>query len=254
MSMTNTVDHWATQFAACHAQHAPFPSLAEAESDATLDDAYAVQGAFLAALDGAETIAGYKAALTAPQAQQAMGIDQPILGALFASGDFPSDAPVQLARQCILETEIGLRVATPVSSPISAGDVADIVDACMPMIELASPNMAGRPSGIDLVATNSASYGFIAGAAITPDWGNIDALDVSLADESATLHAGSSGDVLGGQREALAWLINGALRQGYVIEAGQLFMTGSIGGMQPAKPGAYRASFGALGEIEFSIA
>ena len=44
------------------------------------------------------------------------------------------------------------------------------------------------------------------------------------------------------------------LARGYTLEAGQILMTGSIGGMVPAQPGTYTATFGPLGEITFEIA
>ena len=78
-------------------------------------------------------------------------------------------------------------------------------------------------------------------------------IPVSLTCEGTTLLQGETGEVLAGQRHALAWLINQVLLRGYSIEAGQIFMTGSIGGMYPAKPGNYRADFGLLGTLEFSI-
>ena len=254
MSLKEPPGAWAARFAASHAAHAPHESLAASEADATLADAYAVQHAFVEALAPGERVAGYKAALTAAQAQTAMGIDHAILGTLYASGDFPVDRTVELKRACILETELGFRAGLAITSPIQPADIPDIIDACLPMIEIASPNLVGRPNGVDLIATNSASYGFIAGTPQRPDWTSVDEHTVRLANASETLHSGSTGEVMGGQREALTWLINGVLEQGYAIEAGHLFMTGAIGGMQPALPGAYTADFGALGELAFSIA
>jgi 2-keto-4-pentenoate hydratase len=59
---------------------------------------------------------------------------------------------------------------------------------------------------------------------------------------------------MAGQREALTWLINSTLAQGYALRPGHVLMTGSIGSMHPGKAGKYRADFGALGDITFAIA
>ena len=82
---------------------------------------------------------------------------------------------------------------------------------------------------------------------------DLDVIPVSLRCDDTTLLEGETGEVLAGQRHALAWLINQVLLRGYSIEAGQIFMTGSIGGMYPAKPGDYRADFAQLGTLTFSI-
>ena len=121
------------------------------------------------------------------------------------------------------------------------------------MIELASPNLATKPNGIDLIATNAASYGYIAGIEAAVDPAALDAVHVSLERDGEVILEGDSVEVLAGQRNALVWLINQCLQRGYTISAGHLFMTGSIGGMQPATTGAYHAEFGELGNIDFTL-
>ena len=58
-----------------------------------------------------------------------------------------------------------------------------------------------------------------------------------------------AGSVMAGQRDALIWLINQILAQGYELRPGHVLMTGSIGSMHPGKAGRYRADFGALGGL-----
>jgi 2-keto-4-pentenoate hydratase len=63
---------------------------------------------------------------------------------------------------------------------------------------------------------------------------------------------------MGDQWEALRWLVNTVLAEGYAIEPGQLLMTGALGGAHPASPGRYRAEFGgpaaaALGAVEIDV-
>jgi 2-keto-4-pentenoate hydratase len=219
--------------------------------DLSLDDAYDVQHQFVSLRK--EPVTGFKAALTAPQAQQVMGISEPIVGVLFSSGDFPAKRPLKLNKQALLETELGFKAAGDITSAVTPDNVFDHISTCLPMIEVASPNLATKPNGLDLVATNAASYGYITGAESALDTSTIDQLHVSLNFEGAQLQAGISAEVLGSQRTALVWLINQVLQRGYNIAAGHLFMTGAIGGMQPAKPGNYRAEFGDLGNIEFEI-
>ncbi len=241
---------WPQKFLRAFSELHHYESISAAH-DLSLDDAYDVQHQFVALRQ--EPIAGFKAALTAPQAQQLMGVDVPIVGVLFASGDFSSDHPVKPNKQSLLETEIGFRASQDIANAVTEDNVFEHVSGCLPMIEIASPNLATKPNGIDLVATNSASYGYIIGAESSLTPAELDQLSVSLEQDGEVLQQGTAKEVLGGQRQALTWLINQTLQRGYTITAGHLFMTGAIGGMQPAKPGSYLARFGALGNIEFEI-
>ena len=242
---------WPQKFLHAFSERHHYDSVSAAHDELSLDDAYDIQHRFVALRQ--EPISGYKAALTAPAAQQAMGIDVPIVGVLFADGEFASDRPIALHKQALLETEIGFVCASHIDQEVTVSSVLDYMAGCMAMIEIASPNLATKPNGLDLVATNSASYGYIVGEkhpADTP----LDDLSVRLTKGGETLLAGSAGEVLDGQIQALTWLVNQTLERSYSIEPGHLLMTGSIGGMCPATPGDYSADFGGLGTIAWRIA
>ena len=243
---------WPQKFLHAFKERHHYDSISAEHGDLSMDDAYDVQHRFVALRN--EPISGYKAALTAAAAQQAMGIDRPIIGVLFASGAHSSAEPIQSGKPVLLETELGFRVARDINDPVDATQALDAVDQCIPMIELASPNLATQPNALDLIATNAASHAYFAGAPVAPDKVELDAIEISLHHDDEQLWRASSGDVLDGQRYALAFLINEALARGYAIQAGQLLMTGSIGGIAPAKPGKYVADFNELGTIEFTVA
>lgn len=242
---------WPQKFLHAYSERHHYDSVTAAHDELTLDDAYDIQHQYVSLRK--ETISGYKAALTAPAAQQAMKIGTPIIGVLFAAGEFDAAQPVVPNKPALLETELGYRVREPITAPVNAGDVARLLHCCMPMIEVASPNLATKPNGLDLIATNAASYGYICGKQGDLDAKALDALPVSLRMGDEIKLQGVGGEVLGGQQHALAWLINQTVARGYQIEPGHIFMSGSIGGMCPAAPGDYVAEFGALGTIEFSV-
>ncbi|MEM7002162.1 MAG: hypothetical protein AAF529_15335 [Pseudomonadota bacterium] len=246
------MNDWAQRFLAAHKKGQPYDLLSAEAADPNVQQAYAIQKAYVALRD--TPISGYKAALTAPAAQAPMGVDEAITGVLFANGALDNTLPINLTQACLLETEIGFVASQAIDAPITADQAFALCQVCLPMIEVASPNLAGKPSGIDLIATNSASFAYIRGAtAETADF-DIDDLTVSLSTGQQTLWQTAAGVVRSGQKQALTWLINSVLAQGLQIEPGHIFMTGSIGGMHPAKPGDYTAEFGALGTINFSIA
>ena len=220
----------------------PYPSALASDPALTMVQAYELQRQFVAARSATDPISGYKAALTAPPAQQAMGIDQPIVGALLTSGAMSSPT-LRTPAGGLLETELGHRLAQPVREPVKPEDVAGLVGAVHLMVEIAQPRLAGKPAGLDLVATNSASLAYIVGPTLAADV-PLDEVEAGLADaEGNVLFSGACGTVMGGQHDALAWLINAALARCYTLEAGHLLMTGSVGGAAPARPGVYQARF-----------
>jgi len=221
-----------------HESDAPYPSLRAEEPDAGIARAYEVQRAFAGLLHGHEI--GYKAALTAHPAQQAMGIDEPVLGVLFDWCETPDGARLTPQRAVVIETEIGYRLGTDVTEPVSAEDVPNLIKTCHAMLEIASPNLSGDRNGIDLIASNSATFRLVQGETISRE---VDGVAVRLVRDAEVLHEAGSGSVMGGQANALAWLINKALSLGYPVKQDMLLMSGSIGQVQPGKPGVYRGEF-----------
>lgn len=228
-----------------------YPSFSETFSNATLEDAYSQQIEFVNSQP--RSIAGYKAALTAQPAQAAMGIDAPIFGCLFDDGERLAGDSIEVPGGGVLETELGYTLAQDISSPVSEDSVLEKVEYCQPMIEIARPNLSGRPGALDLIATNSASYCYIKGAAFNPLGIEVDAVTTALSCEDETVFTGTCGEVMAGQRAALTWLINSLIAIGYKVSAGHILMTGSVGGVAPAKAGAYSGDFGAQGQIHFTI-
>lgn len=243
---------WADHFVQALAQQQTFNSVEASHPGLSLSQAYQLQRQCINLLG--TPVIGFKAALTAPAAQQAMGIDAPIVGALLADGRFTADITHTLQRQALLETEFGFKLKGDILQPVNADSVMANVASCHAMIEVASPNLSNKPSGLDLIATNSASFGYVLGAAIDLPSINIDQIAVSLKHNGELCFSGHGADVMGGQASALAWLINEVLSIGYPIRAGHLLMTGSIGGMQPARPGHYEAEFSGVERLQISFA
>ena len=240
----------------------PVENITISSSKIGIHDAYALQRKLVAKLEsngGWGGVYGYKAALTAVPAQQAMGINEPIIGVVFEHAAYQADSATTVAtdRLVLLETEVGFTLRKEITAPVAKDDVFDAIACCSGMIELASPNLQQRPTSADLIANNAASYGCISGASTAyPTDIDIDALPVSLTcidAEQQALHTAMAGSVMAGQRDALIWLINQILAQGYELRPGHVLMTGSIGSMHPGKAGRYRADFGALGGLTFAL-
>ena len=231
----------------------PLPTTLHENLD--LVSAYEIQHYYVDLLCADQPTSGFKAALTAPAAQAAFGFDEPVCGMLFANGLHSNGAIVERAayRTPLLETEIGFILAADVVRPIESGeDLTLLVSSCMPMIELPDIGFGTRrASGLDLVAGNAASAGYIMGQPAHASDLNQVTVIFKRADE--VLHTARAGEVMGDQWAALQWLINAVLAQGYALRAGQVLMTGSIGTLQPSLAGSYTADYGSFGRIEFTV-
>ena len=228
-----------------------YPNLSAHDPSATSKDAYKIQKEFVEQIQ--DDPVGFKAAVTAEPMQKMMGIEAPISGVLFQSGDQSNQTKIQSSRDLLIETELGFQTNTTITNSVEPKEVYGVIKCFYPMIELASPNLELQPNGIDLIASNSASYGFIKGDAFDFSAVDPDTVDVTLDHENTHLHSSRCDTVMSGQANALAWLINQIISQYGVIRADSLLMSGSVGPAHPGRPGQYNAKFGTLGEITFEI-
>jgi 2-oxo-3-hexenedioate decarboxylase len=230
---------------------------------ADLDSAFASQRRIARQIvsNGGE-VAGYKGGYTSAAAQASMGIDGPLHGVLFRSGRLEAATKPKIKvspnRALMVELEIGYVMATDVGTKLRVPRQAmTTVEALVPVIELPvnlGPLTEGDDTAVDAVAANIGSAQFIVGDATTPtDIQNLDTLAVSLQLDGATTHSAKGGDVKGGQAETLMQLINQIIEQGHVIHRGDIIICGALGGAKPGQKGNYRADFGKLGIIEFSL-
>ncbi len=257
-----------------HAQHEPFaktlydawqqqnpiPQLSlRSRSDVPERTAYAVQKAFVNLRLQQDAIAGYKAGLTSEAGQKKFGVSGALYGVLFQSGEFPAENAVKLSDfgKLMLETEIGFILAADITQvPANREELQSYIQAVVPVIEL--PDLGFEQpkqlKGVDIIAANVASSGFITGAPVaTEQAGDLNQLSVTLVHNNTTINQGSGSDALGDQWQALLWLIESLHEQGYQLKKDQLLITGALGKMLPAESGEYGADFGTLGKLNFKV-
>ena len=237
---------------AADAEGALKPRVSVDEGDYGVDDAYGIQSAFITAKATGVPVSGFKGAVTAAAAQQAFGLHEPAAGVLFAPGKLLPGVQKPLAdfNRLMLETEFGYRLGRAVSEPVD--DASDLVAEVHLMIELADAGFDGKQTGVDLIAGNVASSHYIEGP-LVDGAAALDDTPVSLSRDGETLFAGHGRDALGGQMQALTWLINKTVSLGRSIGPDDILMTGALGGAAPGEVGRYVAQFGELGSIEFEL-
>lgn len=222
-----------------HRARERFGPIPESIAPRSVGEAYDVQAAFVSLKTRQEGPgAGYKLALTTPQMRHMVGHDDSIAGVLLQAGLRRSPARVRASdyTRLLVEFEIGLELGAdlPASgAPFSRRDVASIVSAVVPALELAddrNADYAGLAQNfLHLIADNAWSEGAVLGPP-TRDWRQLDLANLRAvaAINGVRVGEGRGGDALGHPLEALAWLANHLAQRGRSLRRGDAVITGSL--------------------------
>ncbi|MDU8928533.1 2-oxo-hepta-3-ene-1,7-dioic acid hydratase [Alisedimentitalea sp. MJ-SS2] len=235
--------------------------------DITMDDAYAIQSALLAAkLDAGQRVIGWKIGLTSKAMQYALGIDIPDSGVLFDDMAFDNDATVPAGR--FIQPRIEAEIAFVMKSPLGGVDVTrdDVIAAThyvAPSIEIldtrilrADPATGQARNVIDTISDNAANAGIVLGA----ERHAVDAHDLRwvgaiTSRNGAVEETGLGAGVLNDPVESVVWLARRMAQYGQSIEAGQVILSGSF--IRPVECPAgteIHADFGAFGSVDICFA
>jgi 2-keto-4-pentenoate hydratase len=255
----STLHDWATVVSTQIKDRQPLPVLSAYGVGLDMADAYAVQKLVVQGLAMRAKVAGYKAGLTRPKGQVRFNVREPVTGVVFRENILRGN-PVLLRRQfkqLTIAPGLGFVLRAKVSAPLTdPAQTAALIAAVLPVIDFANfdfeqPQAA---TGTDLVAGNTATARVLVGKPLADSSpATLDGLLVELSREGTVVDRGRGVNVLGGQRQALMWLINRLLAQGWELPAGALLVTGGLSDPVPAKPGEYSAHFWDHGTLEFRI-
>lgn len=228
-----------------------------AQQPTTSAAAYEVQAAMIR-LAGLTQI-GWKIGATTAATQALLGVDEPLLGPLFAPHCQPDCAEVALcaAHRPGLESEFLVCLAAdlpPRPHPYDQDEVSAAVGYVAPAFEIIGCRFAGGLAGQGLlaIADGGANAAVVQGEPAR-DWRRFD-LDrhpVRLRLNGIEVASGSSSDlVFGGPIAAVAWLANHALLAGRGLKGGEIVMTGTCTGLTFIKPGDEAvADYGEFGQV-----
>ncbi len=211
-------------------------------------------------LDGAPA-AGFKAGLTSVAGQEKFAVNHPVAGVLLAGSRLqPAAAGYRLAlsryNKLMLEIELGFEMAAAITEPLASVDeLKRQLKAVYPVIELPDLGFADMSTltASDIIANNVAARTVIVGAGQSPARVDVNTLAVKLFLNETLLLEGVGSDAMGDQWQALLWLVNRSIANGWTIEPGQILITGALGKMRVARPGRYTAEFAGLGRIDWVI-
>jgi 2-keto-4-pentenoate hydratase len=214
-------------------------------SPGTLDDAFAIQDATIAALG--ETVAGWKVSIADGRA---------VRGAIIGSRVFASGARIAAAAMPLLgvEAEIAFRFARDLPPrKYSYAEIADAVTA-FAAIEIVDSRFSTYPDLpiMDRNADCVSNGGFVHGPAAA-DWRKLDLKDiaVTLTIDGEEIVRRNGGHPAGDPLLPAVALVN-ELTEG--AKAGQIVTTGTYTGLNFAKPGqTVAATFAGFGTVAVSF-
>lgn len=248
--------------AAAEAERRQIRPISVEHPDMTLDDAYAVQAAWMQSrVDRGERVRGRKVGLTSRAMQAAMKIDEPDFGTLLDTMFFEDGATIEAARftDPRLEVELAFVLGRSIEGPgLSAWDVLDATDYVVPALELIAarsyrvdPETGRSRTVLDTVADNAAAAGVVLGGRpVRP-------LEVDMRWVGALLYrngvieeTGVAAGVLNHPANGVVWLARRLAGHGVGLEAGQVILAGSFTRPVEIRPGdTFHADFGTLGSI-----
>lgn len=231
--------------------------------DITLEDAYAVQAAFVALKQ--RRVIGWKIGLTSRAMQQALNITTPDSGVLLEDMLFESGALVPAGRfiQPRVEAEIAFLMRADLAGPdVRRADVLAATGAVAPSLEILDTRIlradpaTGRARVIyDTVSDNAANAGVVLGAARHP----VDAFDLRwvgavVKRDGVVEETGLGAGVLDDPVTGILWLVHRLARFGQGLRAGDIVLSGSFIRPLEAPPGSrFEADFGAFGRVDIAF-
>jgi 2-oxo-hept-3-ene-1,7-dioate hydratase len=235
--------------------------------DMTIEDAYAVQRAWIARKQeaGRKPI-GHKIGLTSRAMQRSSNISEPDYGLLLDDMLFPDGQDIPSERFIVprVEVELAFILKHALAGPAcTIFDVLSATDYVVPALEIidARIEQIDRASGatrkvFDTISDNAANAGIVLGGRpIRP-------MDVDLRWVSALLYrngvieeSGVAAAVLNHPANGPAWLANKVFPYGETLAAGEIILGGSFTAPVAARAGdSFHVDYGPLGTISVRFA
>jgi len=237
-------------------------ALTESHPDMTMEDAYAVQSAWVARKQAeGDPLVGYKIGLTSKVMQRVMKIDVPDYGVLLQSMVFGNGAEIRAAdfTDPRIEVELAFVLKKSLSGEnVSLQDVLDATDYVVPALELiaarsqrVNPETGYVRTVMDTISDNAANAGIIIGdTRVKPDAGDLRWYGALLYKNDDIEETGLAAGVLDHPANGISWIARRFAPHGISLEPGQILLAGSFTAPVAVKAGdTIRADYGPLGTI-----
>lgn len=221
-------DSLAAELLAAASTATPVTLLTERHPDLTWDDARAIARATdRLRLAAGQAPIGYKLGWTSAQMREALGIDRPNWGTLFAHQLVAGPVDLAALIHPKVEPELVYRPEVGLEPGMAAGDIAATGGTWALGIEVVDPRFPSYDfDWLDNTADNSSSaliaVGPFASLAAAPA-----TVAVTFEGQGQVRH-GLGANAYGDPLAAVAWLVDSLAGEGLAVEAGQLVFTGGL--------------------------
>ena len=239
------------------------PILSVEHPEASLDDAYAVQRAYVdRKLATGRRIIGWKIGLTSRAMQQQLNITTPDSGVLLDDMAFETGCTIPAGRFIAprIEAEIAFVMKAPLSGDVTRDQVLAATDYVTPALEILDARIRRAEAGrirtvIDTIADNAANAGIVTGAQRhSPDI-DLRWVGAIVKRDGVVEETGLGAGVLDDPVTGIIWLARRMHHYGQRIEPGQIILSGSFIRAMECPPGAHiDADFGPFGHLTCSFA
>jgi len=214
--------------------------LSLAHADMNMDDAYAVQAAWVKRkIAAGRKVIGWKIGLTSRAMQSALNIDIPDSGVLLDDMLFEDGAAIPANRfiQPRIEAEIAFVMKAALKGPgVTIFDVLNATDYVTPALEIldtrilrVDPETKKTRTIVDTISDNAANAGIvIGGRQMRADAVDMRWMGAIVSRNAEVEETGLGAGVLNHPARGIAWLANRLARYGDGIEAGQVVLAGSF--------------------------
>jgi 2-keto-4-pentenoate hydratase len=199
----------------------------------SIDEAYAVQGTYLAArIGGGERPVGYKVGCTSPAIRAQFGLTEPVCGRLMAPHIYQGSETLEINNyvDCALEPELVLHIGKDLDgSNLEASHLRSAIAAISPGIEVHNYRFwYGRPTRQELIASNAIHAALVVG----PEYEFLPEIDLtqertSLFVNGVEAATGIGAEIMGGPFESLRWLLKHLDAHQRGLQMGDLVIPGS---------------------------
>jgi 2-oxo-3-hexenedioate decarboxylase len=245
---------------AAERQAVAFAPITDTAPETTLEEAYGLQRRLIARrVARGDRVVGYRGSLMSQASLKARNVTEPLAGALFHSGRIESGGVALLCgyRKASFELKIGYLFTRDVAAADpdidtlrhAVGNVIPVVD--LPDIAYRNPD---KYSAVDMVASNISASRYVVGEEHSPRNIDLDSLRVAMTRAGGRVASGTGRESFDNQWESLAMVVRQIIKSGRRVAPGDLVITGKIGERGWLSPGLYRADYGPLGIVDFTVA
>lgn len=233
----------------------------------TIDDAYAVQQAWIdLKLAQGRRVTGHKIGLTSRAMQLAVGIDEPDFGALLDDMFYANGARIPFDRfiEPRIEVELAFVLHTTLTGPdCTILDVLGATDYVVPALEILDarmhridPETKAMRRVTDTISDNAANAALVVGdRRFDPNAYDLAQVWGVLSRNAMIEETGVAAGVLGNPAHGIAWLANRLHRYGRTLEPGQVILSGSFTRPVDIRAGdTFHADYGPFGSIRCHFA